>query len=151
MLRYFWRALLVCGLLDIGFAAALTLANDGTVDGMLRSIASGPFGKAASGWGLPGAVLGLAVHFAIMAAMVTAFALLVRRTGIGRLSPWISGIWYGGALYIVMYWIVLPLRWPSLHPSTDAATVAPALIAHIVLVGLPMAFFARRLSCKGVS
>lgn len=145
MMRYFWRALLVCGVLDIGYAAALTLVNGGKVDAMLRSVAAGPFGKAAGGWGLPGAALGLAVHFAIMAAMVAAYGLLIRKTGLGRLSPWISGIWYGGALYIVMYWIVLPLRWPTLHPSTDPATVASALFAHIVLVGIPMALIARRM------
>jgi hypothetical protein len=142
MARYFWRAWLVCGTLDIVYAAILSLLLGGTVKGMLLSVASGPFGNGVAGWGVAGAVAGLLVHYAIMAVMVLVFGLLVRHTTLRAMSPWLSGALYGVALYLVMYWIVLPLRFPSVHPVTDAMKVVRALFPHIVLVGWPMAFIA---------
>ncbi|RYD89666.1 MAG: hypothetical protein EOP61_31155, partial [Sphingomonadales bacterium] len=49
----------IAGALDIGAAMILSVANGGTVAGMLRSVASGPFPSARE-WGAAGAALGLA-------------------------------------------------------------------------------------------
>ena len=67
-------ATLAAGTLDIVSAFVWT----GAVVRVLQSVASGPFGDAvAEGpWGPP---LGLLVHFAIMAAMVTFYVLEARR------------------------------------------------------------------------
>ena len=148
MSRYFWRALAICGTLDIAFAAITVLVQGGKVGGMLRALASGPFGLQVRDWGIAGPIAGLAVHYAIMAMMVAVFGLIARRGLLARSGPWIAGALYGLALYLVMYWIVLPLRWPSIHPNTDPMTIASALFAHIALVGIPMALIAHRTFSK---
>ena len=109
---------------------------------VLQSVASGPFGDAvAEGpWGPP---LGLLVHFAIMAAMVTVYVLAARRIpALNRYWP-LAGLLYGFALWIAMYWIVIPLRWPG-TPSRELVAVAQQLISHCLLVGLPIAWIAAR-------
>ena len=131
-------ATLAAGTLDIVSAFVWT----GAVVRVLQSVASGPFGDAvAEGpWGPP---LGLLVHFAIMALMVTVYVLAAKRI------PWlnrnwiVAGLLYGFALWIVMYWIVIPLRWPG-SPSRDLVAVAQQLISHCILVGLPIAWIAAR-------
>jgi hypothetical protein len=55
--------------------------------------------------------------------------------------PW--GLVFGLITYVVMNLIVVPLRFPAAWPPTMLA-VATQLFAHIVLVGLPTAFIARR-------
>jgi len=151
MKRYFLTAWLICGTLDIGWAAINTLIGGGSVADMLRFVASGPF-PAASDWGLGGALLGLAVHFALMAIMVAVYGLLAVRGITSKLGPWwLAGALYGLALYLIMYWVVMPTRWPSIHPGANPVSMAKAIFAHVALVGLPMAYFARRHIGKGAS
>ena len=60
-----------------------------------------------------------------------------------------SGIAYGLALWGVMYWIVLPQRWPTMFPvdpRLDPKGFAEDLFSHIVLVGIPIALVARSAS-----
>lgn len=128
------------GTLDI---LSAFLWNAGHPVAVLNSVASGPFGRRFGG--LTGAAVGLAVHFAIMAVMAAALVLAMDRCAVLRRRAWIVGIGYGLILYGVMYWIVLPMRWPTLFPQTDPASVAKALISHILCVGLPLALIARRM------
>ncbi len=150
MKSYFLRAWLICGTLDIGWAAINTLIGGGSVAGMLRFVAAGPFPDGAATGALGGAVLGLAVHFALMAVMVATYGLLTAQGLIAKLGPWwLTGALYGLALYLIMYWVVMPVRWPSIHPGANPVSMAKAIFAHVALVGLPMAYFARRLIGKG--
>jgi hypothetical protein len=145
MKSYFLRAWLICGTLDIGWAAINTAIGGGSVAGMLRFVAAGPFGDGASDWGAGGAALGLAVHFMLMAVMVAVYGLLAARGITGKLGPWwLTGALYGLALYLVMYWLVMPMRWPSIHPGANPVSIAKAVFAHVALVGLPMAWIASR-------
>jgi hypothetical protein len=145
MKSYFLRAWLICGTLDIGWAAINTAIGGGSVAGMLRFVAAGPFGDGASDWGMAGAALGLAVHFALMAVMVAVYGLLAARGIMGKLGPWwLTGALYGLVLYLVMYWLAMPLRWPSIHPGANPVSIAKAIFAHVALVGLPMAWIANR-------
>ena len=137
------RAWLIAGTLDIAYAAVLSVAAGGTIGGMLRGVASGPF-PGASGWGAGGAIAGLGVHFAIMAAMVAAWFAAVRRwPALSTRSWWLTGTLYGLFLYLVMNAIVLPLRFGSPFPPADLAKAAALLLPHILLVGWPIAWFAR--------
>jgi hypothetical protein len=76
MQRSIWTpiavATLVCGTLDILLAVLLTLMRGREPAEMLRFVASGPF-PSATGMGAAGSLLGLTVHFALMAVMVSAF------------------------------------------------------------------------------
>lgn len=135
-------ATLVAGVLDIGIAFTFAAyLSGGTPARVLAGIASGPFGAEVAGAPWAPAV-GLAIHFSIMAVMVGFFAFIASRFpgALLRLGPVLTGIVYGLVLYAFMYWVVLPLRWPEVHPQTGLAPVARAIFAHVVMVGLPIAF-----------
>ena len=77
MLRPIAIATAISGTLDILFAMILTVAFGRHIGDMLRFVASGPF-PAATALGTAGAILGLVVHFALMAIMATGLILFVR-------------------------------------------------------------------------
>jgi hypothetical protein len=135
-------ATLVCGTLDILLAVILTLWRGREPAAMLRYVASGPF-PAATDWGAAGSVLGLAVHFTLMAIMVSAFVIAARQVPALTDSPWLWGLVYGLITYVAMNLIVVPLRFPAAWPP-KALSVGTQLFAHIVLVSWPTAFIARR-------
>lgn len=141
--RRILTAALVAGTLDIAAAALLALQAGRTPDKMLRGVASGPFPDAPH-WGAGGAVLGLAVHFAIMAVMAAVYALAADRLPQLKARWLAAGIGYGLATWVVMNLVVLPLRWPTVFPHLDAQSLATSLFCHIVLVGLPIARIAAR-------
>lgn len=135
-------ATLVSGTLDILFAMVLTVSFGREIGNMLRFVASGPF-PAATGMGTTGAILGLAVHFTLMAIMAIAFFIAVRaRPGLLDRPIW-TGIGYGLVSYVILNLIVIPLRFPAAFPPRPLS-VATQLFAHIVLVGIVFAFIARR-------
>ena len=135
-------ATLICGTLDILWAVILTLWRGREPAAMLRFVASGPF-PGATDLGATGSILGLAVHFILMAIMVAVFVLAARRWPALLDKPLLSGLVYGLITYAVMNLIVVPLRFPEAWPP-KALSVATQLFAHIALVGWPTAFVARR-------
>lgn len=144
MTTVFMRAWLLCGTLDALYATAITWVRGGSAAATWRGVASGPFGAAAASWGLAGTLLGLAVHFALMAAMVAAGLWLAARTALGEIAPWKAGTVYGLAIYAVMYGLVLPARFGMPFPDPDRLKVLLALIAHVFLVGIPLFVLFRR-------
>ena len=84
MTRAILWATLVAGTLDILYAALMSWMFGNGAAAMLRTVASGPF-PPAIGWGATGSILGLAVHFTLMAIMAAAFVAAARtRSGIPR-------------------------------------------------------------------
>lgn len=143
--RLFLKAWLLCGSLDAAYATILTLVRGtGDVGGVWRGVASGPFGNAADTWGLGGALAGLGVHFAIMAAMVAIGLWLARQSPLAGVPPWKAGTLYGFVLYTVMYGLVLPQRFGVPFPNPDKVKLALALFPHVFLVGIPMFALFRR-------
>jgi hypothetical protein len=137
MARAIGWATFVAGTLDILYAAILTLIYGREPAAMLRYVASGPF-PPATDWGAAGSILGLIVHFTLMAIMAAAFALIARNTPNMLARPIQWGIVYGLATYVVMNWIVVPLRFDTPLPPKPIS-IASQLFAHIVLVGIPIA------------
>jgi hypothetical protein len=135
-------ATLVAGTLDIAAAIGLTLFYGGEPANMLRRVASGPF-PGATDWGAGGAALGLATHFALMAAMAAVFVIAAARWRALWTKPYLWGLLYGLATYVVMNLIVVPLRWPEAFPPR-LVSVGTQLFCHIVLVGIPIALIAAR-------
>lgn len=136
-------ATFAAGTLDIAMAAVDTAFAGRPVLEMLRAVASGPFPDARA-WGAAGAAAGLLVHFAIMAAMVSVFMLAYPRLARVRAYPLLAGAGYGVGLWLVMYGVVLPLRFGAAFPSTDPVEIAKQLFAHVVLVGVVLGLVARR-------
>ena len=136
-------ATLAAGVLDIAAAMLITVKRDREILGMLRGIASGPFPDATQ-WGIAGAILGLLVHFVLIAVMATVFVFAADRLAILKSRPITAGAAYGVATWGVMNLLVLPLRWPAIFPQFDAVSVFTQLACHIFLVGIPTALIARR-------
>ena len=128
---------LIAGTLDILAATILSSIYGNGPMPMLRSVATGPFPRSKD-WGTAGSILGLAVHFTLMAIMVTIFVLAASRLRRLWQQPVLWGVLYGLATYVVMNWIVVPLRFQTpLPPSTRA--IVTQIFRHIVLVGIPVA------------
>jgi hypothetical protein len=140
MLKPIAIATAVSGTLDILFAMILTLAFGRQIPNMLRFVGSGPF-PAATDMGASGAILGLVVHFALMAIMATALVLIVQWRPQLAATPLLTGLAYGLITYLIMNWVVVPARFGTPLPP-KALSVATQLFAHIVLVGIPMAYIA---------
>jgi hypothetical protein len=143
MIRTIAWATLVAGTLDILMAVIDTLLSGGNVARMLGSVASGPFGDGIRD-SSAAAPLGLLVHFAIMAVMAAVYVVAARSVPALNRYWWLFGALYGIVLWLIMYWIVLPARFEGFTPPSEAIGIAKGLFAHCVLVGLPLAFIARR-------
>ena len=135
-------ATFVAGTLDILFAMILTLAFGRQIGAMLRYVASGPF-PAATGMSTAGAILGLVVHFALMSVMAAVFVIAARRAPDLARNPVKWGVIYGLATYVVMNWIVVPVRFDANLPPAPLS-ITTQLFAHIALVGLPIAWITAR-------
>jgi uncharacterized membrane protein YagU involved in acid resistance len=143
MLKPIAIATAVAGTLDILFAMILTVFFGREIGDMLRYVASGPFPQATD-MGAGGAILGLLVHFALMAIMAATYVWFagIRREHLVAM-PIPAGIAYGIITYVVMNLIVVPLRFDTpLPPSTRS--IVTQLFAHIVLVGVPIALITAR-------
>lgn len=143
MLKPVALATLIAGTLDIVSAFVFAGMAGMSPMAVLVFVASGPFGGAPSatmGW----ATVGLLVHFGIMACMATAYMIASPRIPALLRHPMIAGIAYGIFLWIVMYWIVRPMRWPEMPLPHTAWGIGNALFSHCILVGIPIALVARR-------
>ena len=143
MLRPMLVATLIAGTLDILSAFLFAGLSGVTPVGVLRYVASGPFGEAPT----PGpawAAVGLAIHFTIMACMAAAYILVARRIPALLRHPIVAGLLYGVLLWLIMYWIVKPLRWPDAPLPHTLYAVANQLFSHCILVGVPIALVAAR-------
>ena len=117
---------------------------------ILRYVASGPFGDSMRDGGLGAAAVGLGVHYSLMTIMVLLYFTLASRFEYMRRQWPVSGALYGIAIYLVMYWLVVPTRFGT-HPKTELWSIGNALFSHIICVGLPMAFIASRTIGRGHS
>lgn len=129
---------MLCGVLDITAAFVTWMPQGVSPVIILKGIASGMLGASAFNGGAGTAVLGLALHFLIALSAATVFYVSSRRLTWLVRRPFLSGPLYGIAVYLVMYWIVLPLSNFHKRPfSVTAATIA--VVTHIFCVGLPIA------------
>ena len=135
-------ATLVAGTLDILSACVYTLIAGRAPITMLKGLASAVLGNGAVTGGAGVAFIGLLLHFAIMAVMAAFFVIAANRLPVLKARWLLAGIAYGIGLWAVMNLVVLPLRF-GWHPFTPLG-LAEQFFSHIVLVGIPIAWFARR-------
>jgi len=110
---------------------------------VLQYIASGALGKSAFQGGLATAALGAGFHFIITWVAAAVFVLASRRLEILKTHTVLAGLIYGAAVYFFMNYLVLPLS--AVAPATfQLGLFLNGVIGHAVLVGLPIALFARR-------
>jgi hypothetical protein len=109
---------------------------------VLQSIAAFWLGKAARQEGNASALLGLATHIVVAIMMAAGFAVAMKRLRFLRRSPWLVGPAYGLFLYAVMYFLVLPIRWPKTFLRFHGFISVLDVFAHMA-VGLSIAFTLR--------
>lgn len=143
MIRTIAIATAIAGTLDLLSAFVFAgIAGAGPV-AVLQFVASGPLGDVALGE--PSyALAGLLTHYAIMACMAAAYILTAARLPPLARRPILAGAAYGLLLWLIMYWIVRPLRWPAAPLPDSLWDFANQLFSHIILVGIPIALVAAR-------
>jgi hypothetical protein len=144
MLRPILLATLIAGTLDLLSAFVFAGMAGMAPAGVLRFVASGPFGDSVRDGGPGWALAGIAVHFAIMACMVAAYMLAAPRLPALLRHPIPAGLAYGLGLWLIMYWLVRPLRWPDMPLPHTLWGISNQLFSHCLLVGLPIALVAAR-------
>lgn len=114
---------------------------------IFQSVASGLLGREAYAGGVPSALLGAAVHLFISSVVVVVYWVASRRLPALTQRPLLYGVLYGLIVYAVMTFIVIPL---SAIGGGVRVPPLPALLngifAHVVCVGPPSAYAARRAS-----
>jgi uncharacterized membrane protein YagU involved in acid resistance len=136
---------IVAGLLDIT-AAFVTWAPRGVRPAqILRGIASGLLGPTSFTDGWQTAALGAVLHFLIAFSAAAVFYGASRKLKFMTRRSVVSGVIYGIAVYVFMYWVVLPLS--AYHrPAFSISATIVAIVTHIICVGLPISLIARRYS-----
>jgi hypothetical protein len=110
---------------------------------ILQHIAGGVFGARSMQMGWTSAVLGLIFHFTIAFTAAAVYYLASRVLRVLVDHAVFCGLFYGEIVFLVMYFIVLPLS--ALGPAHfNSATYITGPIGHMFLVGLPIALSVRR-------
>ena len=134
---------LLAGVLDIT-AAFVTWVPQGVPPvRILQGIASGLLGPQAFKEGIA-ARLGGALHFLIALSAAAVFYAASRKIDFMTRRPILSGVLYGVCVYLVMYWIVMPLS--RFHPAQTVTRSIIAIVTHMICVGLPISLMVRRYS-----
>jgi uncharacterized membrane protein YagU involved in acid resistance len=134
---------LAAGALDIVNAMTFWyLYNGAKPVVILQSIAAGLLGRGAFAGGAASAALGLALHFLIACGMAAVYWLACLRWPALYRKPAICGIGYGIVTYVAMNHVVVPLS-QATPPPFITAWLIDAVLAHVVLFGLLLAFVAR--------
>jgi hypothetical protein len=138
-------ATLTAGVLDISSAFILFYPKGVSPMAVLQGVAAGLVGREPAmegGWAT--AALGLTIHFFIAFVAASVFYMASRKLVFLTRHSVISGLLYGVVVYGFMYWIVMPLAYPVVHPSLSRDVTA--VCVHMFLIGLPIALIVRRLS-----
>ena len=136
---------LIVGVLDISSAFILAYPKGVGPIGVLQGVAAGLVGREAAITGGPAtAGLGLAIHFFIAFVVSSVFYIASRKLIFVTQHAVTSGLLYGVVIYCFMYWIVMPLAYPIVHPSISRDVTA--VCVHMLLIGLPISLIVRRFS-----
>jgi len=130
---------LLAGTLDILYACLFwAIRADVPPTRIFQSVAAGLLGEASFEGGAATAALGLLLHFSIACSMAVAYYLAARRWPALMRRPVLLGMAYGLLLYVIMNHVVVPLSAADAG-SRDPTWIALTVLAHAVLVGLPIA------------
>ena len=136
-LRAIVTAWLVVGVLDITSAFVIAAIKGSGSIRMLQGIASGLLGRRSFEGGVGTAAFGLAIHFFVALVVVSVFYLASRKIDFLTRQPVVSGLVYGIAVYVFMYWVVIRLVFPNARPSLSRDVTA--VLVHMFLIGMPTA------------
>ena len=139
---------LIVGVLDITSAFVIWWWRGVPPLRGLQGIAAGSLGLQSYQGGVATASLRLAIHFFVAFAVVTVFYMASRKVWFLTRHAVASGLLYGVAVYLFMYWFVLPQVFSTFRHSIS--NDALAVIVHMFLIGLPTALIVRRYSWQAM-
>ena len=131
------------GLADFIYPTVKTVMGGGSWMGPWKGVASGLVGKAARDGGIEMVVLGAALHWFICLGAAAILYLVVSRVKWLPRQWIVLGIIHGIAVLLAMNYVILPLSAIG-HGVYPLAQLHVHAFWHIVLVGLPTAFFVSR-------
>ena len=138
-------ATLVVGVLDATDGVVFLGLHSQNPIQVLQYIASSLLGARSFSGGLASAGLGLVLHFAVSLVVATIYILASRHITVLRTQWVLLGLLYGMAVWSVMNLVFLP-HTASVNSTLTAAALANGLIGHALFVGLPNAFFAKKVA-----
>jgi hypothetical protein len=141
---------LFAGTLDITDNLIFNQLRGITPKMVFQYIASGLIGiQASRGGGLASVALGVAIHYSIAVIWTALFYAASRRFAVLSRRPVLSGLVYGGTIYVFMNFVVLPLS--GVPHSRSAVTIASrvnGVLALLLFIGLPISLLVRQYSSK---
>jgi len=145
--KFDWRAVLLggffAGLADWIYPTGKTIYNGGSWMQPWKGVASGLLGKAARDGGVEMALLGTVLHFFICIVAAAVLYLVVKNLKWLPRNFLLLAVIHGMAVLLAMNYVILPLSaiGRGIYPL---ATLHISAFWHIVLVGLPTAWFVSR-------
>lgn len=114
------------------------------------SIAAGLLGPRAFHGGIATYLLGVLLHFFIAFSAAAIYFAASRRLGFLKEHPLVCGLFFGAAVELVMRLLVLPLSALHARGPYELHDLIQGLLAHMVVVGLPISFSVRRFANRPV-
>ena len=144
----FWTVVwigLVAGTLDISENIIFNHFRGVTMKMIFQYIASGLIGTKSFGLGGESVALGVAIHYTIAMTWTVVFYLLSRKLLILTRRAAISGIVYGGLVYVIMNFVVLPLTAvPHAPRAMTLASRVSGVLALLFCIGLTISLLVRK-------
>lgn len=135
----------IVGVLDLAYAILVYSPKRPIL--IPQTITSGLLGKRAYSGSTETAALGIVLHFLIALGAATTYYLASRKLNFLVDRAVVSGLAYGGLVYLFMHLIVLPL---SAKPPDHIPVIYQVceFIEHLFFVGLPIALSVRHYSSR---
>jgi len=111
---------------------------------LLQYVASGLVGPEAFKGGAPMAALGLALHFFIAFTAAAVYVVAARSLPLLTERTILCGTIFGVLVFAFMNLVVVPLSRTQPRTSISWLTLTTGLAIHMIGIGLPIAFAARR-------
>ncbi|MGB7025298.1 MAG: hypothetical protein WBD73_16000 [Candidatus Acidiferrales bacterium] len=144
----FWTVVwigLVAGTLDITENIIFNHFRGVTMKMIFQYIASGLIGMKSFSLGAESVALGVAIHYSIAMMWTVAFYFLSRQLRILTRQAAICGIVYGGVVYVIMNFVVLPLTAvPHAPRAMTLASRVSGVLALLFCIGLAISLLMRK-------
>ncbi len=139
---------LIVGLLD-GIAACVNayLASGVSPDRVFRFVASGFFGAKAYTGSASMILWGVIFHFIIAISWTVLFFVLYKRINFLSQHVFLSGMFYGLIVWLVMNLLIVPLSQIGPRPFVLKGSLIMISI-HLFIIGVPVSYLANRLLTK---
>lgn len=136
---------LLAGTFDIGENLVFNQLRGITPTMVFQFIASGLVGLRAFRGGEASVSLGVGIHYTIALFWTAVFYAASRRLAILLRRPVICGLLYGGLVYVVMNFVVLPLTGiPHPRAAMTQASRINGVLALLFCIGLTVSLLVRR-------